>query len=227
MPTSRTCTHQHRGPLDGHIALAGQQDRRDSEVRPVSHVPAARTVTPRWSYAHSDTGAAAAGNAPFPTRPAGRSQTCAQLIPASAALLRSPPHPEHTPGGGSVSVRSGVTVGASPEPLCPGCPPGLRSGERSATSYPRAAWPSPRSSPSTAASRNSSDPSPAGFQKSARAAGLGHWRARPTATNLPRRRPQPRTHRASTNSRWSDQRVRTGRMKPLLTIGGRLLEPYN
>jgi hypothetical protein len=30
-----------------------------------------------------------------------------------------------------VSVRSGVAVGASPEPLCPGCPPGLRSFERS------------------------------------------------------------------------------------------------
>lgn len=51
--------------------------------------------------------------------------------PASAASARSAPHPEQSPGAGSVSVRSGVTVGASPDPLRPGCPPGLRSADRS------------------------------------------------------------------------------------------------
>ncbi len=44
-----------------------------------------------------------------------------------AASPRSPPHPRHSPGGGSVWVRSGVTAGDSPEPLGPGCPPGSRS----------------------------------------------------------------------------------------------------
>ncbi len=37
--------HQHRGPLHGHIALTGQQDRRGIDVRPVSHVPGCPT---RW-----------------------------------------------------------------------------------------------------------------------------------------------------------------------------------
>ena len=47
------------------------------------------------------------------------------------ASPRSAPHPEQSPGAGRVSVRSGVTVGISPEPWWPGCPPGLRSLERS------------------------------------------------------------------------------------------------
>jgi hypothetical protein len=33
------CRHQHRGALQGHIALAGQQDRRGVDVRPVGHAP--------------------------------------------------------------------------------------------------------------------------------------------------------------------------------------------
>jgi len=48
----------------------------------------------------------------------------------------------------------------------------------------------------------------------------------PTTTDSPRRGPEPRTHHASTSSRWPDQRVRTSRIKPLLTIGGRLVEPH-
>ena len=59
------------------------------------------------------------------------SHTCAQLIPTSTPSARSAPHPEQSLGAGSVSIRSGAVVGASPEPLRPGCPPGLRSFERS------------------------------------------------------------------------------------------------
>jgi putative transposase len=47
-----------------------------------------------------------------------------------------------------------------------------------------------------------------------------------TATDPPRGRPSLRTDQASTGSWWLDQRVRTGGMKPLLSAGGRLLEPH-
>jgi hypothetical protein len=48
----------------------------------------------------------------------------------------------------------------------------------------------------------------------------------PTATNPPRRGPQPRTHQTSACAGWLDQRVRTDSMKLLLTISDRLLEPH-
>ncbi len=59
------------------------------------------------------------------------SHTCAQLIPASTASASPAPHSEQSTGAATVSVRSGVTLGASPEPLRPGCPPGLRSADLS------------------------------------------------------------------------------------------------
>jgi hypothetical protein len=52
-------------------------------------------------------------------------------MPASTAPPRSASQPAQPVGAATVSVRSGSVLGASPDPLRPGCPPGLRSGERS------------------------------------------------------------------------------------------------
>ena len=63
------------------------------------------------------------------------SQTCAQAGPASLAPVAgsamSAPHPRHCAGTSAVSVRSGAAAGVSPDPGCPGWPPGLRSLDRS------------------------------------------------------------------------------------------------
>ena len=60
------------------------------------------------------------------------SQTCAhaELAP-SAGSARSAPHPRHCAGAAAASARSGTAAGASPDPLCPCWPPGLRSLDRS------------------------------------------------------------------------------------------------
>jgi putative transposase len=50
-------------------------------------------------------------------------------------------------------------------------------------------------------------------------------RPSPTTADPSRGQPQPGTDQAPTGSRWFDQRVRTDSLKPLLTTGGRLLEP--
>jgi len=62
----------------------------------------------------------------------------------------SSPHPAHSAGAATCSVRSGSFAGSSPDPACPGCPPGLRSLGRAAhaasSAGPPSAWPWPRSS---------------------------------------------------------------------------------
>ena len=60
-----------------------------------------------------------------------RGPTCAHPTPASADSPRPAAQPAHSVGAVTVSVRSGSVVGASPEPVRPGCPPSLRSFERS------------------------------------------------------------------------------------------------
>lgn len=73
----------------------------------------------------------------FSSRTGGISPTWVHDAPASTLSARSAPQPRHSRGAGTVSLRSGTAAGASPDPLRPGCPPGLRSFDR--TRYDRCA----------------------------------------------------------------------------------------
>ncbi len=75
----------------------------------------------------------------FSSRTGGISHTCPHPRPAGSAPASPAPHDRHSAGGSAFSARSGSRAGSSPAPWWPGCPPGLRLGDRSRSDARRAA----------------------------------------------------------------------------------------
>jgi hypothetical protein len=75
----------------------------------------------------------------FSSRTGGISHTCPHPRPAGSAPASPAPHDRHSAGGSAFSARSGSRAGSSPAPRWPGCPPGLRLGDRSRSDARRAA----------------------------------------------------------------------------------------